>query len=401
MKINFVLNTYPKPSETFINSLILELINRNYKIKLIILSSESQEVYYNHFNIDINFIKSHVILAPFKSSILLFNFLIKNLFRFISHTYKFKYLNFKKLILDFIRDTLLFKNKPDIVHFIYSGIATDFIDVLKRNDNNSKIFVSCRGSAEIFKPILEPFRIELLKKLWHKVDFVHCVSQDMLNRMIKLDLIESKAFINYPSVDIDKFVFLDRNDNHFESLNNTFIIVSTGRLDQQKGYIYALQAITLLINKGYKVEYHIMGDGPEYGPLKYYIIDNNLESFVFLHGKVNAARVKEVLSNAHIFLLSSVYEGISNAALEAMASGVPIVTTNAGGMNEVIKDRINGCLIPRHNPFAIFESIEYLINNYNCAVLFSQKARETVEANFNLKAQIDIFDEKYNLAVSV
>jgi colanic acid/amylovoran biosynthesis glycosyltransferase len=274
----------------------------------------------------------------------------------------------------------------------------DSIEVINKKP---KIFVSCRGSAEIYKPILDPEREQNLRKLWPSVDYVHCVSRDMKARMMAFGLEETKAFINYPSIDLNRFAFVKRNQNHMKSLPKSIKIVTTGRLDHQKGYVYALLAVKSLVDQGITVEYNILGEGPEYGPIKYFIVDNKLEKFVHLHGKANFDEVKAYLDSAHIFLLTSVYEGVSNAVLEAMAAGVPVITTDGGGMTEVVTSNYNGVIIPRYNPLAIFEAIKFISNNYETAVLYTMNARIIVENIFDIKSQIKIFDEKYKTALGL
>lgn len=400
MKINLVLYSFPKPSETFLVSLAVELIRRQHDVKIIVLTAANIYSNIQHHKLSYNEIKGRVIPSPLENRIATLLFLVKRLGGFVKYFVLSERSTLRKKVLNFVRLSLINSNRPDIIHFAYSGIAIEFIDILDLIDNGTKKFVSCRGSAEIYKPIVDSDRENLLRLLWPKVDFVHCVSQDMMNRMEAYGLGKPQAFVNFPSIDLKKFKYLQRNQSHCESILDSVIIISTGRLDHQKGYLYALLAIKKLIAKGVKLEYHILGEGPEFGPIKFFIDDQKLDNNVFLHGKVNADSVSTLLAKAHIFLLPSVYEGISNAALEAMASGVPIVTTDGGGMSEVVKNRINGLIVPRCDPGAIVEAVEYTIDNYQEAIKLAQNARETIQVYFNLKNQIDSFEHKYQLAIT-
>jgi colanic acid/amylovoran biosynthesis glycosyltransferase len=379
----------------------MELMKKRHDVKFIVLSSRNISANVKHHRLNYNDIKNHIIPAPLDSKTATALFIIRRSGRFLKYLMVTTGFSLRKKIANFVRLNLITENNPDIVHFAYSGIALEFMDVLDFVDIKIKKIVSCRGSAEIYKPVLDPCRKEQLRILWPKVDFVHCVSQNMMDRMVELGLDKHQAFINFPSVNLENFKFVEREQNHCTVIKQKVIIVSTGRLDHQKGYLYALLAIKALTAKGILLEYHILGEGPEYGPIKYFITDNNLEKIVILHGKVNSDIVKALLEKSHIFLLPSVYEGISNAALEAMASGVPVLVTDSGGMAEVVQNGINGLIVPRCNPNAIEEALLYMIEHYSVAVKYTQNARKNVEDQFNLNNQIANFELKYQSAVDI
>ncbi len=95
----------------------------------------------------------------------------------------------------------------------------------------------------------------------------------------------------------------------------------------RKGYVYALLAIRDLMKTYPDVEYHIIGQGPDMAEILFFIENNGLRNSVFLYGALSNVMVKSHLISADIFLLPSVCEGISNSALEAMAIGIPVVST--------------------------------------------------------------------------
>ena len=125
------------------------------------------------------------------------------------------------------------------------------------------------------------------------------------------------------------------------------IIVSVGRLDNdQKRYDIMLKAFEMFHQKYSEYSLNIYGDGSDKDKIKKMIYDLNLSECVFLKGVSNNP-VKDI-EGAGMFLITSDYEGISNSLLEAMAVGLPCVSTDhtPGGARLLIQDHENGLLAP-------------------------------------------------------
>ena len=105
--------------------------------------------------------------------------------------------------------------------------------------------------------------------------------------------------------------------------------------------------------------------------------------------------MKEALENADVFLLPSLSEGVSNAALEAMAMEMPTISTKAGGMKEVITNGENGMVINEMQPGEIADSLIYLMKNKEVARTLGEKGRESIKKGFSLINQTEIFLKQY------
>jgi glycosyltransferase involved in cell wall biosynthesis len=99
-------------------------------------------------------------------------------------------------------------------------------------------------------------------------------------------------------------------------------------------------------------------------------------------------------------MLPSVSEGISNAALEAMAMEVPIVTTSAGGMSEAITDRVEGLVVPPREPAALTKGISTLLGDRDLRIELGRTGRSRTERDFSLRRQIDSFVSEYRSLLS-
>ena len=103
------------------------------------------------------------------------------------------------------------------------------------------------------------------------------------------------------------------------------------------------------------------------------------------------------MSISDIFLLSSLEEGISNAVMEAMALGVPVISTDCGGMREVIKNGENGFLVPVLDVDSMAGTIQKFIDlDKTCKINIINNARETIKHNHLLSHQIDQFKIFYS-----
>jgi glycosyltransferase involved in cell wall biosynthesis len=201
---------------------------------------------------------------------------------------------------------------------------------------------------------------------------------------------EEKGFVNRPAIDIEKFGF--RNEKI--STEKT-IVISTGRLEYVKGFVFAFLGIQQLVKEGIDVEYRIIGGGKEEEYLRFLIQRLRLENSVKLLGPLSPDKVGLELAAADIYLSGSLSEGISNAVLEAMAIGIPVISTNVGGMPEVIEEGITGLLVEPYAPVQIADAIKRFIDSSKLKDKCIKKARKLIETGYGFERLIQVFDESY------
>lgn len=158
---------------------------------------------------------------------------------------------------------------------------------------------------------------------------------------------------------------------------------------------YGLLAIRQLLDKGYDVIYDIVGSGESEESLRFAAHDLGLQAHVRWQGRQPAAMVKQQLEQADIYLLPSLSEGLSNAALEAMAMELPVVATMAGGMAEAIIDGVEGYLVPSRDAAALAQAISSLLDNPQLRQQIGQSGRRRIENHFHLQRQITCFAQEY------
>lgn len=283
----------------------------------------------------------------------------------------------------------------DVVYFPWNSAAIAYLPLAPYLP---PMVVSCRGSQVNIAPH-EPERAgfaEGLRQTFQKAAAVHCVSEAIQNEAMQYGLEASKAWIIRPAV--DPAFFCPSAD---KKIGNPLRIITTGSMIWRKGYEYALRALRLLLDQGIAAEFQLIGDGPERARVLYTIDDLELHQQVHLHGKQPSAKVRELLQAADIFLLTSLSEGISNAALEAMACGLPVVTTDCGGMREAVTDGVEGFVVPVGDSEAIAAALARLARDPALRERMGQAARQRVLRDFTLKEQIQAFVALFEAAKAV
>lgn len=139
--------------------------------------------------------------------------------------------------------------------------------------------------------------------------------------------------------------------------------INVGRLNGQKNQIFLIESFKDVIEKYPNYKLLVYGDGDLKNELNTYIKNNKLNNNVKLCG--NADNIENILKEKKCFILSSKYEGMPNALMEAMAVGVPCISTDCpcGGPRELIKNNINGLLIKNNDKNELVSAMYKIIEN--------------------------------------
>jgi glycosyltransferase involved in cell wall biosynthesis len=178
-------------------------------------------------------------------------------------------------------------------------------------------------------------------------------------------------------------------------------VLSVGSLIWRKDHEHALRAIRRAVDLGADLDLVIVGDGPDRQHLQFTIAELGLEDRVELAGRRPVAEVARMLAAADLFLHTSTSEGISNAVLEAMAAGLPVVTTDVGGMAEVVREGVDGSLVPIRAVPATGAALHRLAADPSLRAAMGREARQRVLDRFRLDQQIDAFWDLLHEAVGV
>lgn len=280
----------------------------------------------------------------------------------------------------------------DLIYFPWNSAAIEYLPLF---DLGMPVVLSCRGSQVNVAPYNPRRRdlVEGLRQTFARAAAVHCVSEDIKQEALQYGLDPAKAYVIRPAVDPNFFC----PSPIPRQTNDVFRVVTTGSLIWRKGYEYALSAIRQLVDQGIPVQFEILGDGPERQRVLYTIHDLDLEQHVLVRGRVSPEQVRDVLQQADVFLLSSLSEGISNAVLEAMACGVPVVTTDCGGMREVVTDGVEGLIVPIRDPAPISQALLRLWHKPDLGQRMGSAGRQRILKGLTIQQQVGAFSTLFRI----
>lgn len=161
-------------------------------------------------------------------------------------------------------------------------------------------------------------------------------------------------------------------------------MVWCGRLERQKGLDLLLQALARLHGDLPPWRLGLYGDGPLRGELEQQSASLGLSGRVAFHGGVPANEVREILREADVFLLPSRYEGMSNAAIEAMEAGLPVLCTRCGGIDEFVGSEAGWVCEPTSVDSLLDKLSQALAEDASCWAEKGRRAREIVEGSMSI-----------------
>jgi glycosyltransferase involved in cell wall biosynthesis len=229
---------------------------------------------------------------------------------------------------------------------------------------------------------------QLAEKI-HYASFIATCTQYNKNRLDSLVPTDQqdKIHLVYHGVDLNNWTYRPPSETGMPLQQ----LLSIGRLIEKKGFHYLLKAVQILTENGYHIQLCIIGEGKDKTKLKQYCHRHALVRSVFFTGWQNVEHIKLRFARSDIFVLPSIVasngdrDGIPNVILEAMASGVPVVSTLVSGIPEVISHRNNGLLVPEKDADRLAQAIKTLINDQYLQQKIIENARRTVEEKFDDK----------------
>jgi colanic acid/amylovoran biosynthesis glycosyltransferase len=275
--------------------------------------------------------------------------------------------------------------EPDIVYLIYSSLYPKFDGLLPK----SKTIVSFRGSDINVEPWADPdWRDLLIKRLFKEVDCLHFVCKYLHAEAEKMGGRLEKHKIIYPGIDETFFCPSQKPEN---KVNHKIIITTTARLSWHKGYVFSLQAIKILKDKGFDIEYNLLGGGNLnlYEELVFWRRSLGIEANVNILGKyLSPQEVRDYLGSTDIYIQPSIIEGIPISIMEAMAMELPVIASRVGGISELVMENMTGILVPPANPNALANEIIKLINCESRRKEMGIAGRERIIEKFSIKREL-------------
>lgn len=246
--------------------------------------------------------------------------------------------------------------KPDIIHshFIQNGHA--MVEALKEY----KIpLVLTEHYSEMNKEELEIYYKKLGEETYKKTNLVIAVSNTLANNLSKNFNIKPEVVNNV--LDLTNFNIEEKLPT---DINEDFSFVSVGRLTPGKRMDLLIYSFYEAFKSNDKIKLFIYGDGSEYKRLSKIICALNMDNQIFLRGMVNRKEIAEQMKRSNSFVSASEKETFGVAHIEALAMGLPVVSTKSGGPDEFI-NKTNGILVPINNQKMLSKALLMMYNNHH------------------------------------
>jgi glycosyltransferase involved in cell wall biosynthesis len=222
-------------------------------------------------------------------------------------------------------------------------------------------------------------------RIWHRVyhrprfffsikyaDLTHCYSRDVSTLLqLKYDLDAGK--VAYIPNGVEERFFIHREYRKTEDIR----LLYAGTWLDQRGIFYLRDAVSRLAAKQFRWTLTIAGSGVSENALQAFFSDQ-VHDRILVRPTVAAEQMPALYSEHDIFVFPSLMEGLPSVVLEAMASGMPVITTETCGMTDVIEDGVNGLLIPPADALAIENAVASLCNSPELRQRLGRAAQESM-----------------------
>lgn len=377
MKILYVVDHYPKISESFVINEIHELDRRGHDIVVFSIGDpednnahpEAQEL-----DIPVYYSKSASLRSfPDLISRKILNIPVLRRALFVDAPRKHAYwLHYSQQISEVL-------NAEDSIDIVHTHFATP--NRLAVAYAAAYHDIPCTVTAHAHE-IFSPSSLRRLKRVCARFD--HIIVPSEYNRQYLLNEIgvETEVSVVPATTRADKF-----------SPSNGCVsnrLLTVARLVEKKGHKYAIDAVADLVNQGYDIEYHIVGTGEREPFLRNQVQERGIEDHVEFLGHISDEQLLDELHEAAVFVLPCVITAdgdrdITPVALrEAMATQTACISTTISAIPEVITNGHDGILVEPHNSEAVAEAIVNLLDNPSQRQRLAENARKTIETEFDI-----------------
>jgi len=368
VRIAFIVTAFPALSETFILNQITGLIDRGHEVDIYADYPRNEPKL--HPDVEKYGLLNRTYYPPRRPDNKLLR-LLKGIWLLATNYYKsplvllrslnvFKYGKQARSLMLFYKVIPFLRKQPyDIIHchFGMNGIR----GVLWRDIGalQGKLITTFYGYD--ISVYLQEFGDRIYDRLFDAADLLFPISKYMKSRLLKLGCNDQKIILHRIGIDCKKFSFAPRQLR----ADGRIRLVTIARLVEKKGVEYGIRAVAkLAFNQN--IEYNIVGDGPLREDLQRLIQELDVSDVVKLLGWKQQQEIIEILNNSDILLAPSVtsrdsdQEGTPVVLMEAMAMGLPVVSTLHSGIPELIENGVSGFLVPERDVSALAEKLSYL-----------------------------------------
>jgi colanic acid/amylovoran biosynthesis glycosyltransferase len=294
---------------------------------------------------------------------------------------------------------LLASPNYDVIHCQFGTFALIAMILRDIGAIKGKLITSFRGyDISLF---VQQNGKDVYNSLFAKGDFFLTNCEFFRQRAIKLGCQPEKIVVHGSGIDCRRFPFKAR----YPHTDGKIRIATTGRLIEKKGIEYGIRAIFQVSRIYPNIEYNIIGDGELKANLQQLIQSLQITKQVKILGWKTQPEIVEILDKTDIFIAPSVtakdgnQDAPVNTLKEAMLMGLPVIATTHGGIPELVRDGISGCLVPERDTDAIAEKLTYLIEHPEIWPAMGHAGRADVEKNYDINKLNDELVRLYHQVI--
>jgi len=397
MKIACLVDKFPLLSETFILNQITGLIDRGHEVDIYAKRrSDDPKI---HEDVEKYHLMSRTFYYGETTGKMPANKIVRVLkafVLFISHFHKnpkalLRSLNVFKYKKDALNLSILYRIVPFVDRGDYDVVHCHFgpSGILGATLRNLGIF---RGSLlatfyghDISSYVRKCGR-HVYAPLFESCDMILCLSEVMRQQLIDLGCSRQKVVVHHLGINTRRFAFSPR----VKSPDGRIRLLTLARLVEKKGIEYAIRAVAKVSRRYPDIEYRIAGDGPLRKELEKLIESLGADKYVKLLGWKSQAEVLQLLGDSHIFIVPSItagdgdQEGTPTVLLEALAQGIPVLSTWHSGIPEVVIDGNTGFLVPERDAEALAEKLVNLLEHPEHWAKLGSAGRRHVEEYYDI-----------------
>ena len=414
MKIAFIIYAFPVLSETFILNQITGLIDRGHDVTIFCQRPYPDPIHHSdvekydlisrtcYYRTPEKRLPENKIVRVVKAARLLLSHLNRKPLPLLKALDLFTYgrmassLGIFYTIVPFLEKNI---HEYDIA-YCHFGPNGDLAAMLKNlGAFKGKIVTTFHGEAGY---IDEKKYKKGFKRLFETGDLFLPMSEEEKQTLISSGCDPRKIMVHRMGVDTSKFVV----PPHKSRSNINIKLLSVCRLLEKKGLEYSIKAVAEVVSKYPEIEYKIAGDGPLKNNLQNLIDGLYISEKVKILGFQLQEQIIELTKDADLFLAPSVrssdgdQEGIPVVIMEAMARGLPVLSTSHAGIPELVQDGISGFLVPERDPDALAIKLEYLARHQDLWPRMGRAGRDFIERHHDVDRLNDqlvlIFQQQLN-----
>lgn len=391
MRIAFIVSCFPILSETFVLNQIIGLLERGHQVDIYAEQKGQGKIHkavekYNllDYSYYLPEIPQNLFLRVVKSFRLLLKYIGSD-----PRTVR-RSLNFFQYGEQAISLWLLYTIKSrlsksyDVIHCQFATLSFRGMAFQKVNAPQAKLVTTFRGDD--ISRFVQERGDRIYDQLFRTGDFFFANCEFFRQRAIELGCPAHKIVVHGSGIDCSKFPFSLR----YPPAEGSIRLATTGRLVEKKGIEYAVRAVAKQAQAYPNLRYDIIGDGELKFHLQQLIDELEVARTIKLLGWKNEQEIIEILQRSHLFIAPSVtaadgnQDAPINVLKEAMAMGLPVISTEHGGIPELVEEGISGFLVPERNADALAEKLGYLLDHPEKWAEMGRAGRAYVEKYYDL-----------------